>query len=184
MHLSMRGQVEVMVLRALLPDNKPEGKLEVEDEAKEMPAYVAWATSYVAGQWAAESDAQPITPADYPVYTPEEFKQSVQRGYQTFIKTEGAGCASCHIDFGRKNTYKWDEWGTVVRPANLLNGVYRGGRRPMDLYWRIHGGINGAQMPQLSNAFETPTGIWDMVNFVQVLPYPEMRKKYGVEIPE
>ena len=24
--------------------------------------------------------------------------------------------------------------------------------------------------------------IWDLVNFLQVLPYPEMRRKYGIEI--
>ena len=42
---------------------------------------------------------------------------------------------------------KPDDWGNPLRPANLNRGVYKGGRRPLDLYWRIAKGINGAQMP-------------------------------------
>src|SRR5205814_1632612 len=30
-----------------------------------------------------------------------------------------------------------DEWGHPLRPANLQRGVYKGGRRPIDIYWRI-----------------------------------------------
>ncbi len=42
---------------------------------------------------------------------------------------------------------KPDDWGNPLRPANLNRGVYKGGRRPIDIYWRIAKGINGAQMP-------------------------------------
>jgi mono/diheme cytochrome c family protein len=42
---------------------------------------------------------------------------------------------------------KADEWGNPLRPANLNRGVYKGGRRPIDIFWRIAKGINGAQMP-------------------------------------
>ena len=38
---------------------------------------------------------------------------------------------------------KPDDWGNPLRPANLQRGVYKGGRRPLDLYWRIAKGING-----------------------------------------
>ncbi len=34
-----------------------------------------------------------------------------------------------------------------VIPRNLRMGVYRGGRRPLDIYYRIHEGIKGAPMP-------------------------------------
>ena len=40
-----------------------------------------------------------------------------------------------------------DDWGNPLRPANLNRGVYKGGRRPIDIYWRIAKGINGAKMP-------------------------------------
>jgi mono/diheme cytochrome c family protein len=63
-----------------------------------------------------------------------------------------------------------DDWGNPIRPANLNRGVYKGGRRPIDLYWRIAKGINGAKMPAHFPTIE-PERIWDLVNFVLELPY-------------
>ena len=34
-----------------------------------------------------------------------------------------------------------------IIPRNLRLGVYHGGRRPLDIYYRIHEGINGLPMP-------------------------------------
>jgi mono/diheme cytochrome c family protein len=71
-----------------------------------------------------------------------------------------------------------DDWGTPLRPANLLRGVYKGGRRPLDLYWRIAKGINGAKMPAHASIFpDDPGKMWDVVNFVLALPYqPDLLK--------
>ena len=44
-------------------------------------------------------------------------------------------------------TKSLDVWDNPLRPANLIEGTYKGGRRPLDLYWRIAKGINGAKMP-------------------------------------
>jgi mono/diheme cytochrome c family protein len=65
---------------------------------------------------------------------------------------------------------KPDEWGNPLRPANLQRGVYKGGRRPLDIYWRIAKGINGAQMPAHYPTINEQK-IWDLVNFVLALPY-------------
>ncbi len=65
---------------------------------------------------------------------------------------------------------KPDDWGNPIRPANLNRGVYKGGRRPIDIYWRIAKGINGAQMPAHYPTVNEQK-IWDLVNFVLVLPY-------------
>lgn len=65
-----------------------------------------------------------------------------------------------------------DDWGNPLRPANLNRGVYKGGRRPIDIYWRIAKGINGAKMPAHYPTIE-PERIWDLVNFVLALPYDE-----------
>ncbi|GAC1475927.1 MAG: hypothetical protein NVSMB9_29380 [Isosphaeraceae bacterium] len=62
-----------------------------------------------------------------------------------------------------------DDWGHPLRPANLNRGVYKGGRRPIDIYWRIAKGINGAKMPAHFPTIE-PEKIWDLVNFVLALP--------------
>ncbi|WP_435016532.1 c-type cytochrome [Tundrisphaera sp. TA3] len=67
-----------------------------------------------------------------------------------------------------------DAWGNPLRPANLVGvadrGVfYKGGRRPLDLYWRIAKGINGAKMPAHAGLL-TDDQIWDVVNFVLAVP--------------
>ncbi len=67
-----------------------------------------------------------------------------------------------------------DDWQNPLRPANLQAGVYKGGRRPIDLYWRIAKGINGAKMPAHSSLLSDEQ-IWDVVNFVLELPHsPEL----------
>jgi len=69
---------------------------------------------------------------------------------------------------------KADDWGNPLRPANLNLSRYKGGRRPIDLYWRIAKGINGAQMPGHYPSIDEKQ-IWDLVNFVLALPYePEL----------
>ena len=79
----------------------------------------------------------------------------------------------------KKNMAVWkdgsfDDWGQPIRPANLNLGMYKGGRRPIDIYWRIAKGINGAKMPGHFPAVQ-PDQIWDLVNFVLALPYdPEL----------
>ena len=67
-----------------------------------------------------------------------------------------------------------DVWRMPLRPANLNAGVYKGGRRPVDLYLRIANGINSSTMPAHFNPGSSsslkPEDIWDLVNFVIVLP--------------
>lgn len=74
-----------------------------------------------------------------------------------------------------------DDWGNPLRPANLNISRYKGGRRPLDLYWRIAKGINGAKMPAHAPTLK-PNEIWDLVNFVLALPYePDLLK--GAKLP-
>jgi len=74
-----------------------------------------------------------------------------------------------------------DDWKRPLRPNNLNRGVYKGGRRPIDIYWRIAKGINGALMPA-HDTILTPEQIWDVVNFVLALPY-EPRLHEGATLP-
>jgi mono/diheme cytochrome c family protein len=70
---------------------------------------------------------------------------------------------------------KPDDWGNPLRPANLNRGVYKGGRRPIDIFWRVAKGINGAQMPAHYPSPLNEAKVWDLVNFVLELPYePEL----------
>ena len=69
----------------------------------------------------------------------------------------------------------------TIPPRNLRHGIYRGGRRPLDLYYRIHAGINGAPMPAAKGTI-SPEDIWHIVNYVRSLPY-ELDGELGVDRP-
>ena len=69
----------------------------------------------------------------------------------------------------------------MIRPRNLRQGVYRGGMRPIDLYYRIHAGINGAPMPAAKGTVP-PEDIWHIVNYIKSLPY-DFNGTLGVDRP-
>lgn len=67
---------------------------------------------------------------------------------------------------------RWgDDWGDPLRPSNLNHGRYKGGRRPIDLYYRIANGITGTPMPAHASILTNPDDIWHVVNFVLALPH-------------
>jgi len=182
-HLSLRGQTELALLRELLQEGKLSKSSAAQDRAK----------TYARGWLEAQKGAFPPDPylldpnaKDYE----EQMRASVQRG-EKFFRDEKDGCVKCHTDFGRSSTFRFDAWGTMVRPRDLTTGIYRGGRRPIDLYWRIALGINNGSQGATMTPFHTTlkpdknpykASIWDVVNFVQALPYPAMRSKYGINI--
>lgn len=62
------------------------------------------------------------------------------------------------------------------KPRNLRDNIYRFGRTPADLYRRIHAGIAGTEMPGGGITPQKPDGltsedIWDVVHYIQSLPY-------------
>jgi mono/diheme cytochrome c family protein len=106
----------------------------------------------------------------------------IEQAEKTALETKanstltGVKCVTCHIDYGRQAKFKFDEWGTLVRPNNLPMGHLRGGKRPVDIYYRIHSGIPGSEMVGFGSTFAgNEQYLWDLVNFVSVLPYPAMR---------
>jgi mono/diheme cytochrome c family protein len=180
-HLSIRGEVERYTMEPLLDGSGLEGS--VANKVKEL---LTDPDSGLLKAWA-NSNAKLIEPGAYPYKESdkEQLKASIMRGYKLFTDPRGsASCINCHVDFGRQAPFRYDKWGTLVRPANLTAGVYRGGRRPLDLYWRIRGGIEPSQMPRANlddktankDQWNNADPYWDLVNFVLALPYPEMLK--------
>jgi mono/diheme cytochrome c family protein len=181
-HLSIRGQVELQTMTFVLKQK--------DTPASAIPLYLTGEDPEADGGlmevvrlWVqAQSPSKLIKPGEYAVAGEEALKQSIERGHKLFMgQVQGStGCISCHTDFGRRPNLKYDDWGTIARPADLTTGVYRGGRRPIDLYWRIYKGLSGTPM----GASDTlkPDEIWDVVNFVQILPYPERLEKLAPEI--
>jgi len=62
-------------------------------------------------------------------------------------------------------------------PRNLRQGIYRGGNRRLDVFWRIYTGIAGTPMPATGAASPGAQGtlkedeIWNIVDYVLSLPY-------------
>ena len=100
-------------------------------------------------------------------------------------------CAECHGELGRgdgPNTEEFwkvpdskperkyevaglhDDWGHPQKPRDLTRGLYRGGRRPLDIFRRVHQGIPGTQMPGFGAALSEEE-IWDVVNYVLSIPF-------------
>jgi mono/diheme cytochrome c family protein len=76
-------------------------------------------------------------------------------------------------------------------PRNLREGLYRGGGRPIDIFWRISAGIAGTPMPAAGAATPGAQGtlteeeIWQIVDYVHSLPFePASRPPHlrGVEL--
>lgn len=169
-HLSLRGEVEYDVMRNVLTGGVLEGDT--------VPSHVQYWTYEFLRRWQESNTTPMITPSSQPAYVADpdhaDFAAAVERGYKLFTDSRGAAsCISCHQDFGRQVNFRYDSWGTLVRPANLTREVYRGGRRPIDFYWRVRGGIVPSGMPAVAKDFPEEN-VWDLVTFVQALPYPEL----------
>jgi mono/diheme cytochrome c family protein len=192
-HLSIRGEVEQQVFKNTPVDedkteNEPRPRLVARTNKLKGGSIITYIRGKrdsggmvrdVAEKWReAQEDDKKIVPGPYRIddHDINALRQSIQNGYEIFMSrgpVSGA-CTQCHYDFGRKSLFKFDEWGTMVRPRDLTKNAYRGGRRPVDLYYRIHSGINGSGMLKQGKSL-SPEQIWDVVNFVRALPYPEMR---------
>jgi mono/diheme cytochrome c family protein len=179
-HLSLRGQTEEAVMSLVL-NQQLEG--DVAQNIKDVT--IAFTRQWVRAQARKTPDAKeldekkllPVVPYPYKDGDAKQLAESVKRGEGYWKEWQ---CYVCHQDYGRTALFNYDNWGTLTRPANLTNGMYRGGRRPIDLYWRTYGGVHGVGMPANDN--RKGEQIWDIVNYLQVLPYRAMRDQYGIQI--
>jgi len=153
MFLSLRGQTEFFALRSVLVDDETQP----EELAKER-------FPLILTEWL-KADALPS-----PAAAAASDDAAVKRGYELFTAKSTTDCMTCHEDFGRKATYRFDVWGTVVRPAELTAGEFKGSDRPEELFHRIRGGIQPVGMP--AHPSLTDAQVWDLVWFVRALPFP------------
>jgi mono/diheme cytochrome c family protein len=58
-----------------------------------------------------------------------------------------------------------------IIPRNLRKGIYRGGRTPYDLYYRVVAGINGSGMPAHANTITSEDDRWAVVAYLMSLPF-------------
>lgn len=134
-----------------------------------------------------------------------ELLASVNRGKELFIG-QAAVCSSCHGPggLGDGRTTDYDDWTKewtarinvdptdaeavipfllrgalppkTIKPRNLREGVYRGGKTPEDIYRRLRHGIPYAPMPAITTVASndepglTEKDLWHLVNYVLAMP--------------
>ncbi|MGC1276206.1 MAG: cytochrome c [Planctomycetaceae bacterium] len=163
----------------------------VEEEVKEFMEYdfaetIEYTGEDVAGAWSdAEDDSAAVMPTMPRV---ADTAESRARGRELFL-SDKTKCASCHGVYGKGDgpqttTFQpnqatgenypepglHDDWGNVLQPRDLTQGIYRGGRRPIDLYRRIYVGIKGTPMAGFGGNLSEEE-IWHVVNYVLNAPY-------------
>ncbi|MFT5522882.1 MAG: mono/diheme cytochrome c family protein [Pirellulaceae bacterium] len=191
-YLSIRGKVERELIFAMAEFGEEERLFDATSAvvASKKATEVADIVNGVLEEWvAAELASLKIPPAP----PKSQLAESVAKGKALFYG-DVAGCVKCHGDSalgdGQKTDY--DDWAKDyfdpkkpndryqymalgaheprnIIPRNLRAGVYRGGRRPIDLYRRIANGITGTPMPK-APASLPPEDIWHLVNYVRSLP--------------
>ncbi|HXD89023.1 MAG TPA: c-type cytochrome, partial [Urbifossiella sp.] len=161
-YLSIRGQLEFQLLASAEDEDDADIKAFARDRLDRL--MMDWTRAESVPEVAA-----PDVPDDETRQSPEHLAK-VRRGFELFMAKGITDCATCHEDFGRKNSFRYDVWGTVVRPADLTTGSFKGGNRSEDLFHRIRGGIQPVGMP--AHPTLTDAQVWDLVWFVRALPYP------------
>jgi mono/diheme cytochrome c family protein len=143
----------------------------------------------VVGRWREAPEKLITYDGPVPTATPERIAHG-RALFTTPGEKGGANCVSCHGASGRGDgpsvwepgkvgiEYTKDDWGNEIVPRDFTRGVFRFGRRPIDLYRRIYAGINGTPMPEhigmtitedKKQRPMTEDDIWDLVFFVRDL---------------
>jgi mono/diheme cytochrome c family protein len=189
-YLSIRGQTELYLLQRVVDEKArlPLDQAEVVEKGVR-PAAISWA----------EAQSMAVVPPSPPqTDTIEQLSVSIARGRELF-RTRGAQCFICHGWTGKgdgQRTDLYDDWNKPKKgetpsqtkelaklyqlplqalPArSLTDGVFHGGDRPIDIYWRIAVGIKGTPMPAAGPApgrkgALSSEDIWHVVNYVRAL---------------
>lgn len=183
-YLSLRGETELSLRELVAAED--ELPLTHDDLLSEVQSYTA--------MWD-EAASEVIIPEAPAQLNDADLLASIEAG-KALYQDPKAQCVQCHgpTALGDGVERRFDVWNEaktpeniafyslpkqLLQPRNLRAGVYRGGRRPVDLFRRIQAGIKGAQMPSMGQTPEkpsglTPTEIWSLVHYVQSLPYDAM----------
>jgi len=184
-YLAIRGETESL-LRGLIVD---------EEEKLTRDLLVEQVESVVAS-WNEAADAV-VTPPQRQPLSAEQLADSIAAGRKLFMDETVVKCVGCHgpTGLGDGGTVNYDDWNKpkselspefvaetyalpvqLNQPRNLRLGVYRGGRRPLDIYRRIHASVKGSGMPNFgpsggNKGTLTDEQIWNLVDYVMSLPY-------------
>lgn len=213
-YLAVRGEAERALIHKLVEEEQLYD-IHAEGELQDKLTEVRQVVAKLVQRWK-RADGTPVDPR--PEMTPEELAKSRAHGRELFYGAI-ANCVKCHGEsgLGDGQLTDYDNWvkdfvdpnkadtaGDVqkyvslgmlpprnIRPRNLRQGVFRGGMRPVDIYWRIVNGIEGTPMPAAPMRDEenpnpktlTKEDVWDIVNYVQSLPYEPLSQPQQQHVP-
>lgn len=165
------------------------------NDPEELPAELNQMVELMVSRWtSAQQPTALIEPKEKRV--PYDIA-SIVRGRKLYLSAD-LNCVACHgeagygdgpqtysitkdLETGAENAEPglYDAWGKPIQPRNLHSGIFRGGRRPLDLYARVHAGIKGTPMPAFGAKLKDQD-IWDLVNFVYSVPFEEEKAGSGM----
>lgn len=189
-YLSFRGETELFLLQTVV-DAAEDPKMKLVLDEGLAPTVAMWAE---AADWAVSPDKarQDMPSTD----TDRQLSESIARGFKLY-SSKNAQCTQCHGPNGEgdgdqselyddrnsrkkgptpQRTRELDRQFQLpiqrLRARNYTTGIFHGGSRPIDLYWRIHTGIKGTPMPAAGPSRDvegvlTSAEIWDVVNYVR-----------------
>ena len=152
-HLSIRGEVELRIMKGLLSE---EG-----DTAASLEQAFDREYARVLGGWKA---AQAAEAPQLNAGTSNE--DAIRRGHALFTS---AGCIACHANYGNTESFRFDIWGFPNAVTNLRQPERKWGGEPHELARTIRNGIPPANMPA---AALKDADLADLVHFLRALPYP------------
>ncbi|MCE5266565.1 MAG: cytochrome c [Planctomycetaceae bacterium] len=189
-YLGIRGVTELYLMQQIVDEELP-----LPVDCKEV---IEAAVLPAAKSWEEAAAMTVIAPKQPDADNGKRLGRSIARGRDLFSSAD-AQCAKCHGSAGDGHGQQvdlYDDWNRRklgatdqetrrladrfrlplerLRPREFTLGVFHGGDRPLDQYWRICCGIKGTPMPAFG---PSPTGpgalspaeIWDLVNFVRSL---------------
>jgi mono/diheme cytochrome c family protein len=185
-YLGIRGETELFLLQLVVDEDEyPVNRAKVAREGA-LPA---------AASWRAAERMVVYPPPFPPIETAEQWSASLARGRELFAAKD-AQCVQCHGRSGKgdgQQSELYDDWNKrkkgvtlpqtqelarlfrlpiqQLHPRNFTLGIFHGGARPSDIYWRVCVGIKGTPMPAAgpapgSSGTLKPEDIWHVVNFV------------------
>jgi mono/diheme cytochrome c family protein len=190
-YLSIRGQTELYLAAQVWEKHRP----------LPLQPGVVWEEGVLpaARGWAEAEKLVVVPPAPPECDTPRRRAVSIARGRELFSRPESR-CIDCHGAIGRGDGLRagklYDDWNRpklaasprrqadlarrfrlplqALRPRDLAQGVFQGGDRPLDLYWRIAVGVKGTPMPASApmpggKGTLSPEEIWHVVDYIRSL---------------
>ena len=201
-YLSIRGEFERLLLNYVATEVEPEAAIisaSAGEEQAEQTEIVRSLALEIVEKWLAADSMVTAVPAPDPE---RDLAASIVHGRELFYG-QLSNCAKCHGDsqLGDGQTTDFNDWekelkpdtdkdGLIAylragalpprnaKPRNLRLGVYRGGRRPVDLYWRIRNGIDGTPMPASKTVTLSDEDVWSLVDYVRSLPYESISQPH------